>query len=269
MAPTIGSFTIVKNERPWIAAHLESWLPFLDEMVFYDGFSKDGTLEILKHYQANHEHGHKIKVFEGKDPADLRDAYVKMFDDCLHELSTDLAAFTHPDMILMEPGNIRNLDGGLSYAISLKSFAGEPGGPVFEIVEGRGKLWKNIYTLKPDLGLHYFGHYGAANEDCYYREITGDEHEHHGPDTHLYPYSVVDSGVVVHHYSDVRPYERRLGRMVVCMENQGKTDVREKALAHPRVTLKDGDGFKMVPSEYPAVFAEAEKKIKEMEAVSV
>ena len=257
---SLGSFIIIRDEAKWIGMHLASWLPHLSEMVFYDGYSTDGTLETIKAFRDSHPDGHKIKLFEGKNPANLREAYTEMFNECLHELSTDLAAFIHPDFYLEDPGDIANLSGALSYTMSLRSFAGEPGGQLYEI-SGRGEKWKNIYTLRPDLGLHYAGAYGSAEEDCYYREITGDDHTNHGQEFDRYPYSVVDSGAKVWHFSDVRDHARRLGRMKSCLENQGLPADRLDAVAssHPRVTLQAGvDHFGIhydfKPVAYPPIF---------------
>jgi len=46
--PSVGSFCLIKNEKIWIREHLRSWLPILDQMVFYDGGSTDGTLKIAE-----------------------------------------------------------------------------------------------------------------------------------------------------------------------------------------------------------------------------
>lgn len=265
---SIGSFTLIRNEAPWIAAHLLSWLPRLSEMVFFDGNSTDGTLEIIKAIRDNEPDGHKIKLFEKKDPADLRDSYVGMFNECMWSLKTDLAWFLHPDMVLSQmPYSLDHLEGCLAASVKMRSFAGEPGGSLYEI-KGRADAWKNIYRLRnPDIGAHYFGHYGSAEEDVYFRDITGNAHEHHGPDFNRYPYEVDSSGIEVLHFSDVRPYERRLGRMKTCLENQGmpKSQIHDKAVNHPRVTLKDGQGFRFEPSEWPAEFVEARNKYRHLE----
>ena len=55
---------IVKNEAPFIGAYLASWLPHLDEMVLFDGNSKDGTLETIKAFRESHPDGHKITLVE-------------------------------------------------------------------------------------------------------------------------------------------------------------------------------------------------------------
>ena len=255
---TIGSFTLVRNEVLWIRAHILSWLPWLDECVFFDGNSTDGTLEVIRELRESHKLGNRIKLFENRDCANLQDDYVRVFNECLRSLSTDYAIFAHCDMILDDPGNIRDLGAYHAYTTNLRSFAGEPGGDLLE-VQGRGERWKNIYRLNdPDLGAHYFGHYGAWNEDFYFSEITGKEHIFHGQNFDRYPYRVGDSWVKVLHYSDVRPYERRLGRMLSVLKNQGlgPEKAMEVALKHPRVTLQSGEGFAFSRADYHPVFKE-------------
>jgi len=251
----IGSFTLVKNEARWLGAHLASWLPVLDQLVFFDGNSEDGTQNLIKQFQRFHPDGKKIILLEDKDPKDLQDDYVRIFNECLHTLETDVAIFTHPDMICADPGNLREFD-GISATVQMESFAGNPGGKVYKI-NGRAERWKNIYRLRnPDLGLHYFGHYGAANEDCYFSAITGDKHDFYGPVFEAYPYSVEHTTCKVLHYSDVRTIERRLDRMVKCLINQGATpeEAFEQASTHPRVTLKNGGGFSFALSDYHPIF---------------
>ena len=252
---TLGTFCLIKNEATFIKAHLNSWLPHIGEMCFYDGNSTDGTLEIIKEAQRG-EFGEKIKLYEDKDPKNLTDDYTRLSNACMLSLGTDLACFLHPDMFLLKPGKL--VDGITAATISIKSFAGDPNGPIYEIV-GRGTKWKNIYRLRnPDLGAHYFGTYGAQNEDTYFSEITGNSHEHYGQDFSKYPYPVVNSGIEVAHYSDVRPYARRLDRMIKCLINQGHSPEQAKKIApnHPRVSLKDGQGFSFVPVETPIFLGE-------------
>lgn len=259
MRQTIASFTLIKNEAEFIGAHLANVLPHIDEMVFFDGNSTDGTIEILQAFKARHPHGHKIKLFLDKDPIDLGDDYVRLFNECLHSASMDLAVFLHPDFHLENPEALRNITGDSpAYSCHMTSYAGEPGGKLYRI-NGRGEAWKNIYRMKPDLGAHYHGHYGAANEDVYFSEITGDEHKHHGTAFHKYPYTVTDSGLKIHHFSDVRSFARRLGRMKSCLLSQGYsvTDAERLAPTHPRVTLKDGMGFSFSECEYPEAMIEA------------
>lgn len=255
---SIGTFTLIKNEAPWIAAHLLRILPFVDRCVLFDGNSTDGTLEIIKAIRAENKHGHKIKLFEDRDPKDLEGDYVRLFNECLRSVDSDLAYFAHPDFYVVNPQRFLDIrdSGAVALSTRMRSFAGNPGGPLLEI-KGRGESWKNIYRLRnPDLGAHYAGFYGAPEEDIYFSAITGDEHIHHGTNFAAYPYEVEDSGIEVFHYSDVRTPKRRHERMVKCLINQGLTvEAAERAaLEHPRVTLKDGYGFRFEPAEYPADF---------------
>jgi len=256
---SVGTFTLIKNEAPWIAAHLLRILPFIDQVCLFDGNSTDGTLEIIEAIKQT-PFGHKIKLVRGRDPKNLQEDYVRIFNECMWSLDTDLAWFLHPDMYVLNPEQILCLKASKAVALKtrVRSFAGEPGGQLFEIIEGRGAYWKNIYRLRnPDLGAHYHGFYGAVEEDVYFSEITGDSHEFHGQAFDRYPYEVDDSGLEVWHFSDVRPLERRIDRMVKCCINQGSTaeEARAVALAHPRVTFKDGQGFKFIPSNYPGPFS--------------
>ena len=261
---SIGTFILVKNEAPWIGAHLENIFPHVSEAVFYVGNSQDGMPEIISLYPA--------KLVRNKDPKDLKDDYVRLFNECLHQLSTDFAIFLHPDMWVENP---ERMQGFMSDATALScrviSYAGEPGGQLYRIDgDGRSSAWKNVYRLKPDLGHHYFGHYGAQNEDVYFSEITGDEHIHYGPNFRAYPYEVKDSGLIIHHFSDVRPYERRLDRMVKSMKAQGWPDPEKSAREHPRVTLKSCGGFIFTPVEWPEGWldckARAENKMGVLDA---
>lgn len=272
---SLGTFALLKNEAPWIAAHLLNLLPVVDEMVFYDGNSTDGTLEIIEAIKSDEKDGHKIKLFRNADPRDLKDSYVEMFNSCLRSLSTDLAWFAHPDFYCVDPSRILAVKDSPAVALStqVKSFAGEPGGELLRI-KGRSESWKNIYRLRnPDLGAHYFGHYGAHNEDVYYSAITGNTHEHHGKLLDRYPYEVEVSGIEIFHFSDVRTYERRLGRMLTCLENQGwpltPAELRKKAENHPRVSLKSNDDFTFKPAEYPAEMLANRAKYSHLEKTLV
>lgn len=235
-------------------------------MVFLDGDSTDRTLEIIEQFKKHHPLGHKIKLMVDRDPKNLRDDYVRLFNEALRSLDTDLAWFVHPDMVILEAGDPSKLKDAIAGSCVMKSYGGEPNGQLFEIVQGRADRWKNIYRLRnPDLGAHYHGWYGAANEDVYFSEITGSAHDFHGPHFNRYPYPVIDSGFVLAHYSDVRPLSRRLDRMEKCLVNQGYAPetVKELASKHPRVTLKDDGGFKFVPSDYPDIFQFWENSLRE------
>ncbi len=269
----ISSYTLIKNEAPFIGAHLEMWLPHLAEMILYEGNSTDGTLEIIEEVIKSHPHGGKIRLFRDKDPKNLREDYTRLFNECLHEVKTDMAIFAHPDMIPVKvPANFDHLELAVAASISMRSFAGEPDGQLFEI-KGRTPAWKNIDRIRnPDFGAVYHGPYGAWNEGVYPTAIVGDSrHLHNNLDR--YPYEIVDSGIEVLHFSDVRTYERRIGRMRTCLENQGwdKTpaELDEMARSHARVVLKDGDGLEFMPAEYPAEFVTARNKYRQLEKTLV
>lgn len=253
---SIGIFQIVKNEAQWIGPWLMSFLPHVDQFSIYDGNSNDGTLDIINHV-AGLPGGDKIKLRLGIDPDVKTEEYTTAFDCCMRELDTDLAAFIHPDMFPVNPETLGELKGSKAVALysEIESFGGEPGGELFRFESGRAKRWKNIYRLKnPDLGAHYHGLYGAANEDVYFSEITGSEHEFFGDDFERYPYRVEASGLRLLHYSDVRSRGRRVERMIRCLMNRGHDAdyAISAAMDHPRVTLKDGYGFSLVESDYPA-----------------
>lgn len=257
MIKGLGSFCLIKDEGLFIKAHLNSWLPILEQMVFYDGGSTDGTLEIIKEAKRG-EFGNKIKLYEDKDPKDLTVDYQKLSNDAMWSVDSDLAIFLHPDQFFDNASVAQLPKGTISATCNMRSFAGEPDGQIYEI-KGRGEKWKNIYRLRnPNLGAHYYGSYGASNEDTYFKEITGNAHEHYSQSFHLYPYPVHDSGITILHYSDVRPYKRRLERMIKCMINQGysEKDAIKAAPLHPRVSLKDGMGFKFSGVETPIFMGE-------------
>lgn len=253
---TVGTFTIIKNESRWIRAHLMSWLSHVDQMVFFDGNSNDGTLEIIRDVRNNHPFGHRIDLFEDRDPKDYDKDYQRVFNECISKLDTTFAIFAHPDMILDDPGNIGFLGDAHAYTSSIRSFAGEPDGQLYEIKSGRWNRWKHIYRLRnPDLGLHYFGVYGSVEEDCYFSHITGNKHEFLGDKFEKYPYKVKDSGIKILHFSDVRSRERRIERMVRCLVAQGMpaASAQKAAELHPRVNFSDSYGFKFEKSEYPEI----------------
>ena len=262
---SLGVFMLCKNEQEWMAPYLLNILPFIDEVCLYDGNSTDGTLEIIKAIRDKNQFGSKIKLFENMDPKDLRDDYTRLFDECLHSLSTDLALFLHPDQWITNPDQLLKVRESSAIAMSsyMRSFAGEPGGELLEII-GRGQTWQNIFRLRnPNLQAHYHGWYGAYNEAVYFKDITGDDHAiHHSMSE--YPYEVEDSGLEILHFSDVRNYGRRLSRMKTCLINQGwdkrfsPADLERKAIEHPRVSLKGDDVFKFKPARYPGEFLAAQ-----------
>lgn len=259
----LGGYSLIKNESQWIGPHLMAWLPSLGQIVLADGNSTDGTLETIRLIRDRHPFGQKITLIENCDPKDLQDDYVRVQNLCLRSLKTEFATFLHPDFFPISGAETldEKLGDGLAYTHGMKSYAGEPGESyVYEILDGRAKRWKNIMRLRnPDLGLHYFGHYGAHNEDMYFKEITGDHHEFLGTNFQHYPFKVEDSGLAIAHFSDVRAHERRLGRMVSCLVNQGhsKEEAVRRAPDHPRVNFDSRDGFVFNKTEYPEAYTKA------------
>lgn len=244
---------LVKNEIAWIEEHVRNAAPHLDEMVFFDGNSTDGTLEVLREARDRSPH---IVLVENRDPRNLREDYVRLFNEALRTLKTDWAFFLHPDMWIENPeklAEIKNWD-GTAMSVAMESYAGDPGAQLYRIEAGRSKAWKCIYRLhNPDLGAHYYGDYGVHNEDVYFSEITDTDHQFHGKNFENYPYEVADSGLKIHHFSDVRSYERRLKRMETCLLNQGCPPdwAHSAAKSHPRVSLQETDYFKLAPCEDP------------------
>ena len=254
---------LIRNEATWIVAHTLSVIDYVHEFIWFDGNSTDGTLELLADLKAIHPNGHKINVFKNEDPANLQDAYVAKMNEAIGQASGDYVMFSHPDMIFTNPELIPTLNSdAVAFTVNMRSFAGEPDGKLYEFTEGRTNKWKPIH--KNALGLHYFGHYGAANEDLYHSAYTGDEHKLY-QNIKQYPFKVEDSGLNILHFSDVRPYGRRLDRMTKCLVNQGISDRQyayDMAKRHPRVTLESSDGgqfgkFKLEPAEYPPIFEKA------------
>ncbi len=233
----LGAFCITKNEAHWIGFSVMSTKDFIKEYVYFDGNSTDGTVELLKYISDKYKIN--ITVVEGQDPKDLQEDYVRVFNENIKALKSDYAVFLHPDMICTKrPDSL--LNGPTSYSSIIKSFAGEPFDSLHEITEGRTDRWKNIMTN--GLGLHYHGHYGAENEDMYFKDMTGSEHILF-KNFASYPYEVKDSGTVFNHYSDVRPYSRRFGRMCSVLKNQypGIKDeliLKDMSKNHPRVSLQ-------------------------------
>jgi len=242
---SIGAFTLIRNESPWVGYCVLAAKDLVDQWVFYDGNSTDGTVELLKYLRD--EYKLNIVIREGQDPKNLQEDYVKLFNECLGEVKTKHAWFLHPDMIVTDPGKLTD---SLAHTVSMRSFAGNPGGELLEIVKGRGEKWKTI--MKNTLGLHYHGFYGSRDEDMYFKAITGDSHKLHA-DFNKYPYPISDSGIKIDHFSDVRPLERRLDRMIKCLKNQGYTNT-DLAATHPRVTLSPLGGFEFAPTRTPEIF---------------
>lgn len=232
--------TIIKNEVDYVGYCIMSILPYVDEIVYADGNSTDGTIELIKYIQKRYDKQGKIKLFENQDCKNLQDDYVRLFNWTLAQCESDYVWFLHPDMICLNPEKIKpSLDGNIRYSVNVMSIAGEKRNKIF--VDGRSNKWFTIY--RNAYGLHYYGYYGTPNEDFYFRDLTGNRHICHNEDNDL-PYEIKKSPITVIHYCDTKPYKRRYERLLKCLKNTfpGWKEERYKMFArkHPRVTLKDG-----------------------------
>ncbi len=245
-----------------------AWLPNLDQMVFLDGNSTDGTTETIERVRDNHPLGKRIRLVKDCDPDNLQDDYVFIQNKALHSLDTEFAFFLHPDMFpISGMDNLRNLD-GVAYFKTLETYGGDPLKDYVYEMQGRATTWKSIMRLKePNLGLHYFGHYGAWNEDMYFSDITGNAHEFHSERYSRYPYEVKDSGLKVAHFSDVRTYERRVTRMISCLLNNGMPQDKAEEFApnHPRVNFISSGDIKVVKTEMPDCLLKARENFIKFE----
>jgi len=240
MSNTISILTPVKNEAQFIGYGVMSVLDYVDEIVYADGNSTDGTLEILQHIKKRYDHKDKIKLCINKDCRNLQKDYERLFNFLLGKCKSDYVWFLHPDMLVTNPHEIREgLNDGLRYGINVRSVAGEHYNR--EIVSGRGGTWNNIY--RNDYGIHYAGYYGSADEDFYFRDITGSSHD---PYDIIYPKPYVSrlTDIEVYHFCECKPYERRYEKMCKILRtvfpHLKEEDVVKNAKVHPRVTLKNG-----------------------------
>lgn len=246
----VSVFSIVKNEAQFIGYGVMSLLPHVDEIVYADGNSTDGTLEIIEHIQKKYDVDKKLRVVRGADCKDLKDDYVRLFNDLMKECKGDYLWYCHPDMILTKMGKIED---AMSYSVNMRSFAGE--NAESEITMGRSKTWKSI--MKNTMGLHYWGWYGHPAEDMYFKHITGNAHEIHS-DYKNYPYGVKDSGIELWHFCECKPRVRREEKMEKVL-SVNKLVPQDKlsfgVTTHPRVTLESGNSwagkFEFVPRRDP------------------
>ena len=247
---SLSAWSVIKNERQFIGYGLMSILPYVDEVVYFDGGSTDGTLELLAYIQATYDQTGKVKVYKDKDFKDFKEDYVRVFDSCLKSCTGDHVIYVHPDMILVDPGKLESLDKNvLAYWVGMRSFAGEE--LDLEITKGRTDKWKTIMRNK--FGLHYSGYYGAFEEDMYFKDITGNEHILH-KDFSKYPYEIQDSGAKFWHFCECKPRKRREEKMYRVITTNGESvghgrtmeeDVHiwDAVMNHPRVHLQTQAGI--------------------------
>ncbi len=241
----------VLNENPWIGFSIMAALPFVHEFVYaLDAKSDDGTRDLLYHIKKKYAF-EKLRILNEPTfhPSEM-EKYNRAFNHCIQESTGDACWFLHPDMIVTQfpISGVSLLS--MSWWTKLNSYAGDL---KTVISEGRTNQWKNIHAKK--MGLHYFGGYGSQNEDFYHSDITGKSYKHYGSEFSKYPYQVIDSGIKVNHYCENKDYERRFEKMVLCLKTQhpgrAESEIRDIARIHPRVTLKDGMGFKFMASKEP------------------
>ena len=229
----------VLNESAFIGYSIMSCHKYVDEFVYaISPKSDDGTIEILRHIGKNYG---KVRLLISQeydfDPMDTK-AYNASFNDCIQQTRCDAVWFLHPDQVVINPEKIADLqDGPLAWSVNMKSFAKDMN---TVITQGRVTKWKNLHRTK--FGVHYYGGYGSQNEDFYHSDITGKSYKHFGTDFLQYPYEVVDSGINVNHYCELKPYKRRLEKMKHCLKtlSPNATDdaIEEFAAQHPRVSLE-------------------------------
>lgn len=229
----------VKNEAKFIGYSIMAVLPYVHEFVYACAKSNDGTDELLDYIKDTYAKDKLTILRKPEYDFNVHDmkAYNQSFNDCIEKATGDLVWFLHPDMIVTNPEKIKDLGKGLAWYVHMNSYAKDMN---TKIVQGRTTRWKNIHAKK--FGLHYYGGYGSQNEDFYHRDITGGKYDHHGDRFGAYPFRVLDSGINVNHYCELKDFSRRLDKMMKCLETlypgSDPEAIREMALAHPRVTLE-------------------------------
>lgn len=225
----------VLNECPWIGYSVLSALPYVHEFVYsLDTASNDGTRELLQHIKSKYAY-EKLTIIDHPTfhPHDT-EAYDEAFNVCIRKATGDACFFLHADMVVTKWNELPK--DALAWWTQITSFAGD-----FStvITKGRSTQWKNIH--KKEFGLSYRGAYGSQNEDFYHSEITGNSLKHYGEDFKKYPYAIANSGILINHYCELKPYKRRLEKMKLCLKTQAPNAsaeaIEETATQHPRVTL--------------------------------
>jgi len=235
----ISVISPVKNEAKFIGYSVMAVLPYVHEIIYSCAKSDDGTDELLDYIKATHA-GDKLTILRKPeydfDVTDMK-AYNRAFNDCIDSATGDYVWFLHPDMIVTNPEAIQKTSNALALYTNITSFAKDFN---TKITTGRASKWKNIHRKR--FGLHYYGEYGSQNEDFFHREITSSDYSHFGEQFNRYPFRVDDSGISINHYCELKDFSRRLDKMVKCLNTlfpgSSKEAIRERALAHPRVTLE-------------------------------
>lgn len=230
----------VLNEVDFIGFCIMQTLPFIHEYIYaLDEASSDGTRDLLHHIKDKYAH-EKLTILETPNfhPSDMP-KYNAAFNACIEKSTGDGCWFLHPDMLVENPDKILSMpEKALAWFVYMTSYAKDMK-TIFKT--GRAKSWKNIHRKK--FGLHYYGEYGSQNEDFYHSAITGQSYKHHGEKYGLYPFTIMDSGLKVSHFCELKSYARRFEKMKFCLTTQNPAmspgRIEELAMNHPRVTLED------------------------------
>lgn len=239
----IAAISPVLNEVEWIGYSIMAALPGIDSMHYgIDEKSSDGTLDLVRSLSEGEGKG---RVFYYQAPefnidpmveAQYAGSYNGLIERAL-QTKPDAIMFLHPDMIILNPEQMFHLENDfIAWFTHITSYSD------FDtvITRGRATEWKNIHCAR--FGLHYAGAYGSQNEDFYHREITGSARKHYGSDFSKYPYQVADSGLLINHYCELKPYARRLEKMKFCLRtlypSYSDEKIHELAVQHPRVSLE-------------------------------
>jgi glycosyltransferase involved in cell wall biosynthesis len=234
----ISAVCPVLNEVDFIGYSIMACLENMHEFIYaLDQATTDGTRELLHHIKDTYAH-EKLTIIDTPTfhPSET-DKYNAAFNACILQATGDAVWFLHPDMVVTSWPEQGIPEGALAWWTNVTSYARD-----FQTVisQGRTNRWKNIHARK--FGLHYYGGYGSANEDFYHSDITGKSYKHYGDAFTQYPFQVMEAGISVNHYCELKGYKRRLEKMKLCLKTQHPnfTDERIEDLAihHPRVTLE-------------------------------
>lgn len=248
-----------------------AFYPYVDRFVWADGNSTDGTIELLKYIKDKYDKDNKIVLYENMDCNVYDQTYVDLFNFLLKECKTDIIGYIHPDMIPCNPEILENAfdDGALRWKATLLSFT-EDKEHIWVGNTGRSEKWI-IFNVN-DFGIHYYGYYGDVDEDIYYSDITGDEHILPCLKGDKLPYKVLDSKLILYHYCDAKPYERRYEKMLSVMKNHKQfrkvepkdRTIEEEAKAHPRVNCQNGTWLTLLGQKMDFVKDKFDGKVPEV-----
>src|SRR3972149_5323434 len=100
---SISVFCPIKNEAQFIGYSIMSVLPYVDEFVYGDGNSTDGTIEIVEHIQQTYDTHKKIRLIKDVDFKNFSNDYINLYNRLIKECKSEYIWFLHPDMIVTNP----------------------------------------------------------------------------------------------------------------------------------------------------------------------